>query len=134
MRLVVQKYGGTSVGTPERICHVAQRILDTQRQGCRVVAIVSAMAGVTDELLRLGHGVAPQPTKRELDILLSTGEQAAAALTAMAVNALGGAAISLTGPQAGILTDCHHTKARIANVSPRQIHEILAEDYAVIVA
>ena len=63
------------MGTPERICHVAQRILETQRQGCRVVAVVSAMAGVTDELLRLGHGVAPEPTKRELDILLSTGEQ-----------------------------------------------------------
>src|SRR6476661_2867657 len=90
MRLVVQKYGGTSVGTPERICHVAQRILETQRQGCGVVAVVSAMAGVTDELVRLGHAVATQPTKRELDIVLSTGEQAAAALTAMAVTGLGG--------------------------------------------
>src|SRR5213080_3615198 len=134
MRLVVQKYGGTSVGTPERICHVAQRILETQRQGCRVVAVVSAMAGGTDELLRLGHAVAPQPTKRELDILLSTGEQAAAALTAMAVNGLGGTAISLTGAQAGILTDRNHTRARIANISPKQIHELLADDYVVIVA
>src|SRR5712675_557453 len=134
MRLVVQKYGGTSVATPERICHVAQRILETQRQGCRVVAVVSAMAGVTDELLRLGHAVSPQPTKRELDILLSTGEQAAAALTAMAVNGLGGAAISLTGAQAGILTDRNHTRARIANVSPKQIHELLADDYVLIVA
>src|SRR3954468_16592959 len=134
MRLVVQKYGGTSVGTPERICHAAQRILETQRQGCRVVAVISAMAGVTDELHRLSHAVAPQPTKRELDILLSTGEQAAAALTAMAVNALGGTAISLTGRQAGILTDRNHTRARIANVSPKQIHELLADDYIVIVA
>src|SRR5215813_14594182 len=134
MRLVVQKYGGTSVGTPERICRVAQRILDTQRQRCRVVAVVSAMAGTTDELLRLGHTVAPQPTKRELDILLSTGEQGAAALTAMAVNALGGTAVSLTGAQAGILTDRNHTKARIANISPKQIHEMLSEDYIVIVA
>jgi aspartate kinase len=133
MRLVVQKYGGTSVGTPERICHIAQRILETQRQGCRVVAVVSAMAGVTDELFRLGHAVAPQPTKRELDILLSTGEQAAAALTAMAVNGLGGTAISLTGAEAGILTDRDHTRARIANISPKQIHELLA-DYIVIVA
>src|SRR5438876_12322035 len=105
MHLIVQKYGGTSVGTPKLICNVARRILETQRQGCRVVAVVSAMAGVTDQLLRLGHSVAPQPTKRELDILLSTGEQAAAALTAMAVNRLGGAAIALTGAQAGILTD-----------------------------
>src|SRR3954454_8239753 len=134
MRLVVQKYGGTSVGTPERICSVAQRILETQRQGCRVVAVVSAMAGVTDDLVRLGHAVAPQPTKRELDILLSTGEQAAAALTAMAVNALGGTAFSLTGAQAGILTDRSHTRARIANISPKQIHELLDEDYIVIVA
>ena len=134
MRLIVQKYGGTSVGTPERICHVAQRILETQRQGCRVVAVISAMAGVTDQLHRLSRAVAPQPTKRELDILLSTGEQAAAALTAMAVNALGGTAISLTGRQAGILTDRNHTRARIANVSPKQIHELLAEDYTVIVS
>ena len=134
MRLVVQKYGGTSVGTPERICHVAQRILETQRQGCRVVAVVSAMAGVTDELIRLGNAVAPKPTRRELDILLSTGEQASAALTAMAVNGLGGTAISLTGAQAGILTDRNHSRARIANISPKQIHELLADDYVVIVA
>src|SRR3989440_4239261 len=96
MRLVVQKYGGTSVGTPERICHVAQRILETQRQGCQVVAGVSAMAGVTDEFLRLAHPVAPEPPKRELDNLLATGEQDAAALTAIAVDPLGGTAISLT--------------------------------------
>src|SRR6478609_11730119 len=134
MPLIVQKYGGTSLGTPERICHVAQRILETQREGCRVVAVVSAMAGVTDELVRLGHAVAPQPTKRELDIVLSTGEQAAAALTAMAVNSLGGTAISLTGAQAGILTDWDHTRARIANISPKQIHELLDDDYIVIVA
>src|SRR5215831_15919554 len=134
MRLIVQQYGSTSVCTPERICTVARRILETQRKGCRVVAVISAMAGVTDQLIKLAKAVSPNPTERELDILLATGEQASTALTAMAVNALGGAAISLTGPQAGILTDCHHTKARIANVSPRQIHEILAEDYAVIVA
>ena len=121
MRLVVQKYGGTSVGTPERICHVAHRILETQRQGCRVVAVISAMAGVTDKLIKLGQAVSPHPTERELDILLATGEQAAAALTAMAVNALGGTAISLTGAQAGILTDRNHTRARIANISPKQI-------------
>ena len=80
---------------------MAQRILETQREGCRVVAVVSAMAGVTDDLVRLGHAVAPQPTKRELDILLATGEQAAERLIAMAVNALGGTAISLTGAEAG---------------------------------
>src|SRR4030095_14677480 len=78
--------------------------------------------------------VSPNPTERELDILLATGEGAASALTAMAVNALGGTAISLTGAQAGILTDHHHTKARIANITPKQIHEMLSEDYIVIVA
>src|SRR6266576_3947638 len=134
MRLVVQKYGGTSVGTPERICKVARRILETQRTGCRVVAVVSAMAGVTDQLIKLAKAVSPHPTERELDILLATGEHASTALIAMAVNALGGTAISLTGAQAGILTDRHHTKARIANISPKQIHEILSEDYIVIVA
>jgi aspartate kinase len=134
MRLIVQKYGGTSVGTPERICKVARRILETQRKGCRVVAVISAMAGVTDQLIKFAKAVSPRPTERELDLLLATGENGAAALTAMAVNALGGAAISLTGAQAGILTDHQHTKARIANISPRQIHEMLSEDYIVIVA
>jgi aspartate kinase len=134
MRLIVQKYGGTSVGSPKRICKAARRILETQRKGCRVVAIISAMAGVTDQLIKLAKAVSPQPTERELDLLLATGENAAAALTAMAVNALGGTAISLTGSQAGILTDHHHTKARIANISPKQIHEMLSEDYIVIVA
>src|SRR6267378_2997428 len=134
MRLVVQKYGGTSVGTPERIGNVARRLIETQREGCQVVAVISAMAGVTDNLHELAQQVSPQPTQRELDILLSTGERAATALTAMAVNALGGRAISLTGAQAGILTDRNHTKARIANISPKQIHELLSDDYIVIVA
>jgi aspartate kinase len=134
MQLIVQKFGGTSVGTPERICKVARRILETQRKGCRVVAVVSAMAGVTDQLIKLAKAVSPHPTERELDLLLATGENAASALTAMAINALGGTAVSLTGAQAGILTDHHHTKARIANISPKQIQEMLSEDYIVIVA
>ncbi len=134
MRLVVQKYGGTSVGTPERIRNVACRLVETQREGCQLVAVISAMAGVTDDLLKLAHEMSPQPAERELDILLATGEYAAAALTAMAVNALGGRAISLTGAQAGILTDRNHARARIANISPKQIHELLSDDYIVIVA
>ena len=134
MRLIVQKYGGTSVGDAERIRRVAQRIVETQRDDCRVVAVVSAMAGVTDELIKLAHEMSPEPDKRELDILLATGENAASALTAMAVNALGARAISLTGAEAGILTDRIHTKARIANISPKQIQELLADDYIVIVA
>src|SRR6266699_441553 len=134
MPLVVQKYGGTSVGTPERIGNVARRLIETQREGCQVVAVISAMAGTTDNLLKLAQQISPHPTARELDILLSTGERAASALTAMAVNALGGQAISLTGAQAGILTDYNHSKAHIANISPKQIHELLSDDYIVIVA
>jgi aspartate kinase len=134
MRLIVQKYGGTSVGNPERIRNVAARLIETQREGCRVVAVISAMAGETDQLIKLAHDVSPSPTKRELDILLATGENAASALTAMAVNALGAKAISVTGAQAGILTDRAHTKAKIANISAKQIQALLAEDYIVIVA
>src|SRR5947199_7041236 len=134
MRLIVQKYGGTSVGTSERIRNVARRLVETHREGCRVVAVISAMAGVTDELIKLAHELSPYPNGRELDILLATGEHAATALAAMAVNALGGRAISLTGAQAGILTDHNYTKARIANISPKQIHELLSDDYIVTVA
>src|SRR3954471_4530418 len=134
MPLIVQKYGGTSVGSPERIRKVAERLIETQREDCRVVAVISAMAGVTDSLIKLARETSPQPSERELDMLLATGEQAAVALTAMAVNALGGKAISLTGAQAGVLTDRMHTKAKIANISPKQIHELLSEDYIVVVA
>jgi aspartate kinase len=134
MRLIVQKYGGTSVANSERIRNVAKRIVETQREDCRVVAIISAMAGVTDELIKLARETSPDPDKREFDVLLATGERAACALTAMAVNALGARAISLTGADAGILTDGFHTKARIANISPKQIQELLADDYIVIVA
>src|ERR1700730_4722968 len=134
MRLVVQKYGGTSVGDAERIRNVARRLIETQREGCRVDAVISAMAGVTDNLIKLANAMSDHPTERELDILLATGERGATALTAMAVNAFGGKAISLTGAEAGILTDRRHTKARIANISAKQIHELLADDYIVIVA
>ncbi len=134
MRLIVQKYGGTSVGDPQRIRKVAARLLAAQRAGARVVAVISAMAGTTDHLLELAQEVSPRPTERELDCLLATGEQASIALIAMAVNALGGRAISLTGAQAGVLTDRAHTKARIANISPKQIHELLSDDYIVVVA
>src|SRR5437867_4021555 len=92
------------------------------------------MTGVTDELIKLAHEISEHPAERELDILLATGEHAASALVAMAVNALGGRAISVTGAQAGILTDRKHTKARIANISPKQIHGLLLDDYIVVVA
>lgn len=93
MQLIVQKYGGTSVGSPERIRKVAERIVATQRAGARVVAVVSAMAGETDNLIRLAHEMSSQPDTRELDILLATGERAAAALTVMAINSLGAKAV-----------------------------------------
>jgi aspartate kinase len=134
MRLIVQKYGGTSVGSPERIRNVARRLLETQQQGCKVVAVISAMAGVTDNLIKLAQETSPKPAEREMDALLATGEQAAIALIAMAINALGGKAISLTGAEAGILTDRAHTRAKIANITPRQIQALLAEDYIVVVA
>jgi aspartate kinase len=134
MRLILQKYGGTSVGTPERIRYVAQRLLETQREGCRVVGVISAMAGVTDDLLKLAREVCPQPSPRELDLLLATGEQVASALVAIAINAFGGRAISLNGAEAGILTDRTHSKAKIANISPRRIHNLLSDDYIVVVA
>ena len=134
MPLVVQKYGGTSVGTPERILNVARRVYETQQAGNSVVVVVSAMSGVTDSLIKLAKDVSPAPTDREMDVLLATGEQTTIALTAMAINALGGKAISLTGAQAGILTDGIHTKAKIANISPRQIRKHLADGFICIVA
>ncbi|MBN8710981.1 MAG: aspartate kinase [Verrucomicrobia bacterium 61-8] len=134
MPLVVQKYGGTSVGTPERILNVARRVLATQQAGNSVVTVVSAMSGVTDSLIKLARDVSNKPTEREMDVLLATGEQTTIALTAMAINALGGKAVSLTGAQAGIMTDGIHTKAKIANISPRQIRKYLSEGYICIVA
>ena len=134
VRLIVQKYGGTSVGDADRIRSVAQRLVDTHRDGWGVVAVISAMAGVTDNLIKLAQAVSPKPTPREFDLLLATGENAATALIAMAVNALGIRAVSLTGAEAGILTDRTHSKAKIANISPRQIHNLLDEDYIVVVA
>src|SRR5437762_7869755 len=133
MRLIVQKYGGTSVANPERIRNVAKRIIETQREDCRVVAIISAMAGVTDELIKLAHEMSPEPDKRELDVLLATGENAASALTAMAVNALGARAASLTGAEVGSLTARVHTKMQFVNIKPDQIQAHLADDSIVYV-
>lgn len=136
MSLIVQKYGGTSVGTPERIRNVARRILETQQAGNQVVAVVSAMAGVTNNLIKLADEVtgAGFPTEREMDVLLATGEQTTIALTAMALNSMGARAVSLTGAQAGIQTDGVHTKARISNITPDGVHELLNEGNIVILA
>ena len=134
MSLIVQKYGGTSVGNPERIKNVARRIVATQEHGHGVVAVVSAMSGVTDNLIKLAREVSPTPEEREMDVLLATGEQTTIALTAMAINAMGKKAISLTGAQAGIVTDGVHTRAKIADLTPKQLKQYLDEGYICIVA
>ncbi|MBP7948676.1 MAG: aspartate kinase [Verrucomicrobiales bacterium] len=134
MSTIVQKYGGTSVANPERILNVARRVLKTQQEGNQVVVVVSAMSGVTDNLIRLAREVSTDPTEREMDVLLATGEQTTIALTAMAINALGGRAVSLTGAQAGIVTDGVHTKARISNITPTEVHEMLDEGNIVVIA
>ncbi|MEO6052906.1 MAG: aspartate kinase [Chthoniobacterales bacterium] len=134
MALIVQKYGGTSVGDPERIKNVARKILETQKAGNSVVAVVSAMSGVTDSLINLAKAVSGSPDDREMDVLLSTGEQTTIALTAMAIHAMGGKATSLTGAQAGIITDGIHTKAKIANITPKEIRKHLDDGEIVIVA
>jgi aspartate kinase len=134
MSLIVQKYGGTSVGNPERILNVARRIIATQDEGHQVVAVVSAMSGVTDSLIKLARDVSPSPTEREMDVLLATGEQTTIALTAMAIHGLGRKAISLTGAQAGIVTDGVHTRAKIVNITPKRLHQYLNDGYICIVA
>lgn len=134
MALIVQKYGGTSVGNPERIKNVAQRVAEYHKRGDRVVVVVSAMSGVTDNLIRLAKDIMPLPTEREMDVLLATGEQTTIALTAMALHALGLKAVSLTGAQAGIVTDGVHTKAKIHNITPKATHAFLNDGNVVIVA
>ncbi len=134
MSLIVQKYGGTSVGSTERIRRVAERVIATQRAGHRVAAVVSAMSGVTDTLLGMARELSPRPTERELDVLLATGEQTTIALLAMAINAAGARAVSFTGAQAGIVTDGTHTRARIANIDPAEMQARLDDGEIVIVA
>ena len=134
MSLIVQKYGGTSVGNPERILNVARRVIATQEAGHQVVVVFSAMSGVTDGLIKLARQVSPNPAEREMDVLLATGEQTTIALTAMAIHGFGKKAVSLTGAQAGIITDGVHTKAKIANITPKQVHEYLKKENIVIIA
>jgi aspartate kinase len=134
MALIVQKYGGTSVGNPERILNVARRAIATQAEGNQLVVVVSAMSGVTDSLIKLAKDVSPTPSEREMDVLLATGEQTTIALTAMAINGLGKKAVSMTGAQAGIITSDLHTKAKIATIAPERVVEALAEGNIVIIA
>lgn len=134
MALIVQKYGGTSVGSPDRIKNVASRVARYRARGDRLVVVVSAMSGVTDNLIKLARQIMPLPSEREMDMLLATGEQTTIALAAMALQALGVPAVSLTGAQAGIVTDGVHTKAKIRNITPKQVHAWLDSGHVVIVA
>lgn len=134
MALIVQKYGGTSVGTIERIHRVADRVARTQGEGHRVVVVLSAMSGETDRLLKLAHEIARTPDERELDMLLSTGERVTIALLAMELRGRGLNARSFTGRQVGIMTDSAHTNARIARVTADRIKEALHEGVIPVVA
>lgn len=134
MALVVQKYGGTSVGTIERIHLVADRVAHTQQEGNQVVVVLSAMSGETDRLIKLAHEITTVPDERELDMLLSTGERTTIALLSMELRGRGINARSFTGRQVGIITDSAHTKARIARVTADRIKEALKQGVLPVVA
>ena len=134
MALIVQKYGGTSVGNTDRIKNVARRVAEYRKRGDQVVVVVSAMSGVTDGLIKLAKDIVPLPSEREMDMLLATGEQQTIALTAIALHAIDQPAVSMTGAQAGIVTDGVHTKAKIHNITPKQVHDALDAGNVVIVA
>jgi aspartate kinase len=131
---LVMKFGGTSVADPGKIKDVARRLVDARAAGNRVVAVLSAMGDSTDSLVRLAYDVSPRPKPRELDMLISVGERISCALAAMAIHDLGAEAISLTGSQAGIVTDTVHGRAKIVDVRARRIHEALDQDRIVLVA
>lgn len=134
MSLIVQKYGGSSVANVERIQCVARRIVQSKNAGHKLVVVVSALGDTTDELIELAHKIAKRPDEREMDMLLSTGEQMSVALLAMAIHHRGVKAVSFTGPQVGIITDRFHTKARILDINTERIQRALDEGKVVIVA
>jgi aspartate kinase len=131
---VVMKFGGSSVADAEKLRNVARRLVAAREAGTRVVAVLSAMGSTTDELLDLAQQISTTPDPRELDMLVSVGERISCALCAMAIHDLGHEAISLTGSQAGIVTDTVHGKAKIVDVRARRIHEALDRDEIVLVA
>ena len=133
-KLIVQKYGGTSVGNLNRIKKVADRVISYAKQKNKLVVVVSAMGDTTDELISLAKKINPLPSERELDMLISTGEQISSALLAMAIHKKGYQAISFTGPQVGIITDTFHTKAKILKIEADRIKEELKKGKIVIVA
>jgi aspartate kinase len=132
--IIVMKFGGTSVADATCMKRVAQRIVDARKEGHPVVAVVSARGDTTDELIEMAKEISADPPAREMDMLLSTGERISAALVAMAIHQLGYDAISLTGSQAGIVTDTVHTRAKILDIRPWRIQQALAEDKIVLVA
>ncbi len=134
MKLIVQKFGGSSVANTERLFNVARIVTDTYKQGCNVVVVVSAQGDTTDDLIAKAHEIDANPSKREMDVLLSTGEQISIALLAMAISKLGYPVISLTGRQAGFLTDSNHSKARIKKVDTERIEKELDQRKIVVVA
>src|SRR3954451_12353593 len=134
MALIVQKYGGSSVATAERIRAVAERIARRKAEGNDIVAVVSAMGDTTDELIELAHQINAQPDDREMDVLLSTGEIVSSTLMAMALDGMGLEAVSLTGAQAGLRTDSVHRRARILAIEPERVSRELALGRIVIVA
>ena len=134
MPLVVQKYGGTSVGTIDRIQHVAQKIARIRKTGTQVVVVVSAMAGETDKLLKMARQICDNPERREMDLLLSSGERISSALLTMALQAMGIPAISMTGRQIGLQTDSLHTRARIKQIDAKRAQQALKENNVIVVA
>ena len=134
MSIVVQKFGGSSVGTPERIKRVAQRVSETAAAGHNVAVVVSAMGDTTDDLIALAAKLSDSPSDREMDMLLSTGEQISIALLSMTLNAIGCPAISLTGPQAGFRTDGVYSKAKINTIECDRVKEEFAKGNVVVVA
>lgn len=134
MALIVQKYGGTSVGSVERIVSVADRVLKTVQAGNSVVVVVSAMGKTTDGLVKLANQLSSNPSRREMDMLLSTGEQISIALLSIALQELGQPAISLTGAQVGIVTEAEHTRARILHIDPERISRHLKDGKVIVVA
>ncbi|TAG92845.1 MAG: aspartate kinase [Oscillatoriales cyanobacterium] len=134
MALIVQKYGGSSVGTVSRILEVAKRVVKTAQLGNSLVVVLSAMGKTTDGLVKLAKEISPNPNKREMDMLLSTGEQVSIALLSMALQELGQPAISLTGAQVGIVTEAAHTRARILRIDPTRIESQLNMGKVVVVA
>src|SRR5207237_5175280 len=134
LALVVQKFGGSSVATAQRLWAAARRALGSQRAGKQVIVVVSARGETTDELIGLAKEISDRPPAREMDMLLATGEQISIALMAMAIQALGEKALSFTGAQVGIVTDSFHTKARIKNISTQRMRQALDDGNVVIVA